>query len=585
MIGASLVTAACLVISPLDEVNEQRASTQTDGGGSGGTGGVAGAAGGGGSAGALQCAKHSDCVKDNVPSRCVDNQCVEIRSPDCPCVPNVPNDVWKEDPDDTILIAAFAPLDSTATDECEDEITWNYRLAVQEFNDDSVQGLPGPNGKPRRIALVVCDNQAEFLDAGGNYDLAKQLVLGSMKHLTEDLKVPGILAYVDLGMMQDAFTQYAEPTGTLFLTPHGPSNAFATSVPDENNLAWHMLGLPTDLADTYVALVAQIAPIALTAPLLDADGGVTDAGGPIDASATNPLRIAIVRSSDAFSDDLTLAVESKLFFNGKSWTQNVADDNAHEYSMEGAEAFGEAWTKIHDTKPHIVLSTGRGASAVMEKAGSVGTKWKPYVVFSPFDIGDVKDAALWIYNESYAINDLTFHNRFMWVNVAGSEDIDLLDSYKEHYTAVAQAPPVSAENAYDAAYYLIYSMYAATGPNPPNGLQMGQYGMPKLIAASPPFNVGPGFPGDPTKIFEVLDELEKPDGKIRLNGTLGPPFFDSKGIRRSTGEIECLVKTPSSLVLKEHVGHFDQVSKTLRLAKYYAGSTPPCLDWLGLPSQ
>jgi hypothetical protein len=590
LIGASLVTAACLVISPLDEVNEKGPISQTGGsagagvGGSGGTGATTGGASG--SAGAAACSKHLDCAKDGLPWRCVEGSCVPIQTLECPCVPNLPSEEWSDD--DSILIAAFAPILSSGPDRCAESISLNYRLAVQEFNDDSVQGLPGPNGKPRHIALVICDNRAEFITNNpGSIDLAKTAVMGSMKHLTEELKVPGILALLDLGMMQEAFTKYAEPNGTLFLTPHGPSSSFATNVPDSNNLAWHMLGLPGDVADTYAALVNKIAPIALTAPLVEDGGGVTDATAPIDDASINPLRVAIITTSDAFADELTTAVEAKLNFNGKTWQENVNSNTAREFVVApGAEAQDAVVSSIVILKPHIVLSTGFGASKVMQAAGVMGTKWKPYTVFSPYDIADVVDATKWIFDDSGAINDPDWNDHFMWVNVAGSEDADLLTAYKERYAALTSGSPVSAENVYDSAYFLIYSMFAANGTGTPNGLQMGPIGMPKLLAASPNFNVGPKYPGDETLIIpEVFKELGKTNGQIRLNGTLGPPFFDTQGIRRNTGAIECLGKGPAKYVFHEHVGHFDQVSKTLRFAKNYSDGSAQCLQWLGLPLQ
>jgi hypothetical protein len=589
LIGASLVTAACLVISPLDEVNEKGAISQTGGnagasvGGSGNSGGTTGGASG--SAGAPACTVHKDCAAEGVPWRCVEGKCVRIQSSDCPCVPNIPGDAWSDD--DSILVAAFAPINASGADRCDEPGSWNYRLAFQEFNDSSANGLPGPNDKPRRIALVICDNRALYMSANGSAQVAHDAVMGSMKHVTEELKVPGVLAFIDPGMMADAFTQYAAPNGTLFLTPNGPISSFATNVQDPNNLAWHLLGLPADVADTYAALVDAIAPIALTQPILDADGGVSDASAPIDAS-NNPLRIALVRTVDAFADDLTPAVEAKLNFNGKTWQQNVTAGNAHEFVVAGAESFGEAWTGIASMKPHIVISTGFGASAVMDKAGAIGGTWKPYVIFSPYDLADFQGAAAWIKNEANAIDDPNYHDRFMWVNAAGSEDVDLLNAYKIRLSSHGGPDHVSAENLYDAAYFLTYAMYAANGRNTPNGLQMGQYGMPKLFAASPEFAVGPTYPGNPAPLIpQVLEQLDKTEGHLRLNGTMGPPIFDSKGIRRNTGEVDCLVKgTNLELSLREHVAHFDANSKTLRFAKNYSEpNSAPCLKWLPLPLQ
>jgi hypothetical protein len=583
LIGASLVTAACLVISPLDEVNDEGAGSTVGGTGGSGAGGTGGSTGGAaGSAGAPACTKHSDCEAEGVPWRCVENQCVRIQSADCPCVPNVPGEVWNQD--DSILIAAFAPINSSGADRCDEPASWNYRLAMQEFNDDSVNGLPGPEGTPRRIALVICDNRALYLTAGGSLQTAKNAVMESMDHVTRELKVPGVLAFIDPGMMADAFTLHAKPNGTMFLTPNGPITSFS-NIPDESNLAWHMLGLPSDVADTYAALVEKIAPIALTEPLLDQDGGVSDASAPIDAS-NNPLRVAIIRTVDAFSDDLTPAVQAKLSFNGKTWQENVTAGHAKEFPVAGAESFGIAWTGIKAMKPHIVLSTGFGASSVMNEVSSDGA-WQPYVVFSPYDLSDVSAATSWIKATSNSIDDPLFHDRFMWVNVAGSEDVDLLDAYKQRLSSHAGPEEVSAENLYDAAYFLTYAMFAANGTQPPNGLQMGQYGMPELFAASPEVNVGPAYPGNPQPLIpQVLAELAKPEGKVRLNGTMGPPIFDTNGIRRSTGQVDCLIKAPNlELSLREHVAHYDGNSQTLRYAKNYSDGTAPCLKWLNLPLQ
>ncbi len=528
---AAAITAACLVVSPLDEVKEQQA-----------TGGSSGSSDAGeeGTGGSVGCTTNVECSQFDEPARCVKGVCQALKSTECPCVPTLGdpagNEFWKRD--DSILVAAFAPLNTTG-DVCDESATWNYRLALTELNSENVGGLPGPNSTNRKLVLVVCDNQAQQLVNGlKNSDQAKESVLKATHHLVDDLDVPGVLAFLDPGHMSDAFP-IAAANGTLFLTPNGPTKAFSATA-DDQDLAWHMLGLPSDLVPTYVALLDLVAPIALTTVVdPDLDGGAPDAGA--DAS-TGPVRLMILHTPDAFSEDLTIAIKDPtkgIHFNGKSFSENQSAGNGRDVLVEfNTDSLDDAIFQIADFKPHVVISTGSGTVVVSDKAQ--GSGWQPYYLLSPLDLADVAGFVTWIVKtEAQPKPEYEkLHERFIFVNVAGSENTDLLTAYKTRLSDLSHnVGDVTSENLYDATYFLAYSMWAGSGTAPPSGLQMGKFGMPALKASSPPYDVGPA------NIADVLGYLKGGNAQIRLNGTLGPPDFDQNGVRRNTGQLDCFFRT------------------------------------------
>jgi hypothetical protein len=465
-------------------------------------------------------------------------------------VPNVPSEVWKED--DSILIGAFAPL-SLGAGGCDDPASVNYRLALQELNADNIGGLP----PGRKVSVVICDNQA--LGAGSEAEKSV-LVDQASKHLVEALRVPAILAAVTQPDLVAMTNTYAKPNGVFLMNPFGATDATATL--DDAGLVWHMLGQPEDLAATYAALVQAMEPVVPT--LLNQPG---------------PLRVLVIAGNDELSVELTPALAGSVTFNGKSWAENITDGNlvvGVATDTASAQALG---TELLSMDPHIVISTSHFALPVWESGDTGGVR--PFFVLSPLDFADHEAWKISIELSKNASNLPDVEDRFVFVNPAATEDIDLIQAYRARLTSILPASlDFSAENAYDAAYYLLYSL--SRGGDPATGTKMAADGMPALMAAAPELDVGPD------DMDQVFAALEAPGGQVRLNGLMGPPTFDTNGVHTMTGQLECfmtLVAVPGNaeLELYTHVGHFDATTNVLRKAQQYAGSPVPCLDWLNLP--
>jgi hypothetical protein len=570
-----------LVISPLDGVNQETATIDGGGGtGASSTGGTSGAAG------AVACTTHVECstkLYSEEPARCVEGVCRPIKTTHCPCVPNLPGEVWKEQ--DSILIGAFAGLE-TEGDRCEVLDNYNYQLALEEINADAVGGLPGPNSNPRKIALVVCDNQSIQMNAEGkSWDAALTDVRSATAHLTTTLKVPGVLSYLDAGHFIQVFGEYATATqtGTMFLSPNGTTEAFYNFA-DEKDLAWHMLGLLKDIAPGYGTVFPRVAQQALaTLPLWDKDAGIIypDAGGP-----TPELRVALIRSTDAFSAELTPAVRAVLSWQGNNWQQMLDAKIAREYVVDGSNVPAATKQDIIEFGPHVMISTGSGGSSLANQAEASG--WRPYYILSPFDLADADGLLNWIEDANLNPEVEGYEDHFILINAAGSEDADLVKAYEGRLNDYMQAhfftpkPGPTAENLYDATYFLVLAMYAADRTGTPNALHMGSDGMPAIIATEPDKNVGPD------DFNSIISTLNTPGAYVRLNGIMGPPTFDQTGVRDGTAQIDCIwEKTPFNLAIRQHVGHVDDKTGKLRLAQEFfptdAGAKAlPCLTWLNL---
>jgi len=144
---------------------------------------------------------------------------------------------------DAIVFGAYATL---GTDSDEDSaVVLNYRLALEELN--AAGGLPDPPGGTRQhpLVMVVCDNSPERLADTAFFNR-------SLEHLISQLHVPAVVAYLLPDQLKRAFETYGRPQRTFFLSPSGATQAL--DMEPDDNLLWHMLGQPSDLAPGYLAL-------------------------------------------------------------------------------------------------------------------------------------------------------------------------------------------------------------------------------------------------------------------------------------------------------------------------------------------
>jgi hypothetical protein len=384
-------------------------------------------------------------------------------------------------------------------------------------------------------------------------------VLTATGHLVDDLHVPAILAYLETGDLLKAFSQYGAPNGVFFLTPSGANSTLATQ--KDNGLIWHMLGLPSDVAPTYAALLAAL-------EVLLRGQGVAE------------LRVALVAGSGAFDFDLTQALEPLLVFNGRAASQqpNTYLQRTLSASRTAEDVAGELLT----FEPNVIISTtDAGFNGVVEQ---VETRWpsaagpRPYYVLSPINYGTMTP----ILEAATAQSEMA--RRLLGVNVAGSEDRDLYRAYEDRLTERFRDAVGGAENVYDSLYFLAYAMLAGGTLESVSGADI-PIGMRSLITGSDPFTVGPD---DAVDVMSAL--ALRPPKSIRLDAVSGPAHFNpDSGVRLTTGSVFCtaVVGPTQAATVYDHVGHYDMevTPHVLRLARAYSGPGVllPCLGELALP--
>lgn len=498
-----IAAVGCLLFDPL----ERPPGEQSLAGAGAGDSNDAGAGGG------EPCTSHRDCSHRNgdEPSRCrSDGACVALATDECIVFGDATDD-------NAVFIGAYGVREGSSL--AESTSGYTYRLAIEEFALH--QDLPGKGDDRRALVTILCDNDPALLEE-------------TMPHLVEDVQVPAILAALDPGVLLEAYRKYGGGR-TFFLSPYGGS--YALSVEDDYGLIWSMLGQPADFLPLYAELLAKLEALITTGLSGDA-----------------PLRVAAIRTNDAFSDELARAVLEGLSFNGVSVATNLDEGNffVREIRVDAPEAeiSGAVTDTVEDIltfEPHVVLSLANeifvaddtpnlpgGILQSLEAewgARNPGTSY-PYYVLSPKNTERLEERV-----GTYVANAQLFapeaHQRFLAIGAAPAEDSELYDKFRVNLVSKFPNASAEAENFYDAFYFLVYAVYAA-GQGQLTGLRVSE-GMQRLLSRDPDHAVEVG-PSGIEDVFRFLSVA----GDIRLMGTLGPPDFNLKsGLRVESGAISC----------------------------------------------
>jgi hypothetical protein len=440
---------------------------------------------------------------------------VPLTTPECPLVYGDTTSA------DALVVGGYASLGTTNLGDSGPLL--DYQLAIAELNQ--ARGLPDPATGSRRhpLAMVVCNNIPADPTAGSSF------LDRSLHHLIADLHVPAVVAYLLPDDLKYAFETQGLPNHVFFLSPIGATQSLDME-PDED-LLWHMLGQPADLAPGYDGLSRLVQRYVKQVQQIDA------------------VRVATVTTTAAFDRELAGAVLSLIddnaTFNGKTLAENAVDcpvDGCRyrAFTVDANHSPQSVGAQIVEFKPNIIVSLAddRFTQPNTGVLPTVEAMWRPdakrpYYVLSPINagaLGDVGDA----FRGLLSVSSADTYQRFMGIGVAGAQDPTLYNEYLSRLLLAFQSAPVDTENFYDSVYFLAYAMSAAmdraavgqplTGP----GIAAG---MRELITGALAYSVGP------QGINDVLRAL--PKGAIRLEGTLGPPDFYPDGTRIDTASVFC----------------------------------------------
>ncbi|MEO6603182.1 MAG: hypothetical protein ABIQ16_25070 [Polyangiaceae bacterium] len=586
------VNQVCVASNPVgtggDGDGGSSGQTQTSGaGGKPASSGGGGAAGGGasgdaGAAPAPECTTNADCISAHVdqPYLCKDGSCLALTSSDCPVLLPSGNTLDMLKTPAPIVVGGFANMNNQQ-DPHDSLAVINWDLAFSEFNAATLGGLPVKGGKARPLLALVCQ--------GGATDINS-----SLRHLTEEVQVPGILSTLSTDKLFNAFnftqgTDYAKAGGkpTLFLST-GSADLRLANLPDDG-LVWHMLGDPRQLAATTVALLNRIIPAVNAAR--------TDAGEDVNAT---PLRVTLVYSDDATMTDLFSVLttpdvkhpETSLAFNGKSAISQLASGDFREVKIQSAKNYAtpvvsNAITDLEQNPPHIVLAmaTSEFPKTVMP---NLENSWGN-TVLNPKSVGMARPFYLlshFIYNTAelqttagaFESTAPPLSQRTVGVNYAAAQDThskQLYDSYEGRLQSSYQGslPLAGTENYYDGAYSLLYSLAAAYAARTSPGGDDVRDGLQDRVfsaeSSAPSVNIGPATVGATAANMSNLTY------KMALWGTMGPPNFDrTSGTRLTPTSAWCIKKVSSTWAYQADGLLYDPDNETFSDP---VGGVPTCL--------
>jgi hypothetical protein len=387
--------------------------------------------------------------------------------------------------------------------------------------------------------MIACDNNPDLLES-------------SLRHLTDQVQVPAILAALDTGQLLKAHEFRPQ---TFFLSPYGGSREL--SIAQDQGLIWSMLGQPSDFDAIYAALLARVETFVAA------------------GQAPFALKVATIQTDDAFSSELATAVLERLRFNDKSVLENRSDGNylgRLVHVDQFAPDIDQVVADISEFKPHVIVSLANELFIV--KSGilpRIEDAWglinddppRPFYLLSPKNVDTIKDTVGAEIERQLKNGSSLAYQRFLAIGAAPALDRDLYNSFEVSLLNAFPSAHPEAENYYDAAYFLTYSLYAAGSVAKLSGLDVAR-GMQRLVHNEEQlsYNVGP------TDIPDVFAALGRPGIDIRLNGTLGPPDFDlSAGVRIESGSVSCF---DSGGKVHYHALRYERSSATL------VGDFSPC---------
>jgi hypothetical protein len=414
----------------------------------------------------------------------------------------------------------------------------NFSLAVEEFNQASLGGLPGgAGGALRPVLMVVCQANPSPSDA-------------AVQHLFTTLEVPGIAASMSPTDLNRVFNL---ATGRiLFVNPIASTVARANAT--QTNLLWHFLGAPEDRAPPLAALLTRT-----EAYLRAKRAGTSD--------ATVPLRLTLVESDDP---TLTLTAEALyplLRFNGMNASDNQAAGYLRRIGTESAfvHPVGDATDALNELEaypPDIILALANHEFAE-QVMGQLEVDWPTVAPGQP--------RAFYLLSPELITHEAILTNiyfqleeRTVGINATHYSDTRLYDAYVSRFLKAypnSSRTGTQAENTYDAAYYLLYSVVAAGVTSGFTGERLAQGFLRIIDTQAPAVDVGPA------PLWEQIGLFRDAGYRIQLMGTMGPPNFDlANGTRKVQIGVWCYTSGSPTLVIhvdalryNDATGQFDGV--------------------------
>jgi hypothetical protein len=412
----------------------------------------------------------------------------------------------------------------------------NYELALLEYNRVA----------PQKVVMVVCNGLAEDLGP-------------SLDHLVGRLEVPAIVAGVYSANLEQMLSELDRIGQSVFLmNPLEADRSIEDSGLDERELVWHIVGTSAGLSPIYQ-------------PLLDALAAASVSEREGTEFADEELRISIVEARPELTA-LSGAVRNGTTVDGETLTSRINTGAAQLLLVTAtggtpAPEQADVVKELMDFAPHVVISMATNEFTPLmqelEAQWATGTPEgfpRPYYIASPYQYNDPSLIEM-ADNPLYAVQ-----RRIIGVNHAPAGDAAkaLYDAYltnleAEYATAAGGLDLAGTENFYDATWYTLYALAATSNPTGPRVVE----GMKRLIDGITEYSIF-----DPERtgngVTDVLSALSVPSAHIRLNGTMGPPDFDSFGVKKTVPSAYCIGENEDGeTIFMENAYGYDEESKAL----------------------
>ncbi|MFI5300297.1 MAG: ABC transporter substrate-binding protein, partial [Polyangiales bacterium] len=411
-----------------------------------------------------------------------DKRCVAVASEDC----KIALDAKERARDDIVWIGAMFPRKGEHAIAFGDA-SGNAVEAAREDFARVVGGLPSRvAGRPARpLGVVSCDDS-----------VAPERVA---HHLVNDVGVPAVIGFHLSREVIDLASTIFIPSGTLaFATLDG--GAMVTRVP-------HPVGSPRLVLRNAVSTTQTTRALAA----LIADPRAIDRGARPDQ---RPLRVAIVRASDAFGIALADDLSAALRLDGKPAIEQPERYRDVVFDPDSARSKNEAARKLVAFSPSVIVFASDEA-IVDELLAPTERDWPRDVARPLWLTGNAIEGERFF---AFLGRDADRRHRFLGLTTPTSKpaNVRFAARYNQSFT-----PEVSAALApaapYDAFYAIAYAAYAV-GDAPLNGVAIAR-AMQRIVPPGERVEVGPAH------ILDALSALH--DGRsIDLDGASSGLDFD-----------------------------------------------------------
>jgi branched-chain amino acid transport system substrate-binding protein len=422
------------------------------------------------------------CVKSS-------GHCVKLLSEDCDAI------TGDYTSDDAIVIGS---LFSTQGAQAATNIARQQSaiLAVTQIN--SVGGVPGADGPPRKLVLVSCNETSDLMRAGN--------------HLVNELDVPAIVGPNTSQDTLDLSGSVSVPGGTVVMSPTAVASSIGSLLDD--NLTWLMV--PSDVQ---------------RAPLMISQINALETQLKTERSLTT-VKLGIVFRDDALGVGTRTSLND-LVINGKPIADAVnLGNNVHinPYAF-GATDQGALVDEYLEFLPDIIVLAGTAEAITqvmvpLEAGWPEGVPRPEYVMIDSVKVPELITAAT-------DNDDLRARVRGTGITPSPSS-VDVFNSFKVDYQiAYPDSTMVSGMGpAYDATYAIALALAARDG-EPVSGTAVKE-GLRFLTGGSLEVDIGP------TRVLAAFQKLAAGD-KIDAHGTFTSLAWSDDGtVLGGTIEVWCI---------------------------------------------